>query len=311
MAVCPKPKTSQNTSQWMDQPFNSKIMSASRIISHQNLIKPVQIGNSECLFTVSELIDFGAADNFIYSAVLNFPTQPLSTSKPWMIGPIRGVSVTFCNHSPQNQHSPSGTNPPPRHCHIKLSHSGVFPGCPFKSLRSSSVNEKSSTGPCTASTVKSSEARSSMEILSGNQDLKKFFFFFRKTKARGLFPHPLYDYAFELFASSQLYLSPLIHKKKKKTLAMDDYITEARNQGYIHPSNSHAFVRVLLLGKERMGTQALYYHGLNQTKVKFWNSNSLSKMRNIRFVWPQYHSSGMPSTRNGFLCTRARSPQVI
>lgn len=82
--VHPKPKSSQNTTERVDQASHSNMASAPQIITNQNFSIPVQIGHSEGLSPDSRV-----AGNFIKSALIS-RSNPAShsaipcMSKPWV-----------------------------------------------------------------------------------------------------------------------------------------------------------------------------------------------------------------------------------
>ncbi len=116
--------------------------------------------------------------------------------------------------------------------------------------------------------------------------------FFSKTKATQLPPHQTWDCAIDLLPNAMPPKSKVYPLSRNETQAMEEYMEEAMNSGFIHPSTSPAAVGFLFVEKNDGGLcPCIDYRGLNNMTVKFRNPFHWFLQQ-----WNNYVRLGSPGT---------------
>ncbi|KAL0167369.1 hypothetical protein M9458_039213, partial [Cirrhinus mrigala] len=120
--------------------------------------------------------------------------------------------------------------------------------------------------PCYATTVESPITHKTVTIPSCYNDLLEVF---SKTEAAQLPPHRPWDCAIDLLPNAMPPKSKVYPLSQKETQAMDEYINEALDCGFIQPSTSPAAAGFSFVEKDGGLRPCIDYRGLNNVTVKF------------------------------------------
>lgn len=91
-----------------------------------------------------------------------------------------------------------------------------------------------------------------------------------KNKATGLPPHRPYDYAIDLLLGTMSAQGRIYPLSRTKHTAMEEYVQEALQQGYIEPSTSPASAGFFFMDKKGGGLRTCTdYRNLNKITVKY------------------------------------------
>ncbi|KAL0160767.1 hypothetical protein M9458_044492 [Cirrhinus mrigala] len=113
--------------------------------------------------------------------------------------------------------------------------------------------------PCFTTSIESPDNPKPINLPPCYQDLSEVF---SKTKATQLPPHRPWDCSIDLLPNAM--------PPKSKSQAMEDYITEALDSGFIRPSTSPAAAGFFFVEKKDGGLRpCIDYRGLNNVTVKF------------------------------------------
>ncbi len=121
--------------------------------------------------------------------------------------------------------------------------------------------------PCLTTSIESPETNKTVNIPSCYNDLSEVF---RKTKAPHLPPHRPWDCAIDLLPNAMPPKSKVYPLSRTENQAMEEYIDEALNSGFIRPSTSPAAAGFFFVEKKDSGLRpCIDYRGLNNVTVKF------------------------------------------
>lgn len=121
--------------------------------------------------------------------------------------------------------------------------------------------------PCFTTSVESPDTKQTTKIPTCYNDLVEVF---SKTKATQLPPHRQRDCAIDLLPNAMPPKSKVYPLSRNETQAMEDYIEEALNSGFIRPSTSPAAAGFFFVEKKDGGLRpCIDYRGLNNVTVKF------------------------------------------
>lgn len=121
--------------------------------------------------------------------------------------------------------------------------------------------------PCLTISIESPETQVKVSIPSQYQDLSEVF---SKTKATQLPPHRPWDCAIDLLPNAMPPKSRVYPLSRIEDQAMEEYIEEALDSGFIRPSTSPAAVGFFFVSKKDGGLRpCIDYRGLNNVTVKF------------------------------------------
>ncbi len=121
--------------------------------------------------------------------------------------------------------------------------------------------------PCFTTSIESPETHKTINIPSCYNDLSEVF---SKTKATRLPPHRPGDCAIELLPNAMPPKSKVYHLSRTENQAMEEYIEEAMNSGFIRASTSAAGAGFFFVEKKDGGLRpCIDYRGLNNVTVKF------------------------------------------
>ncbi|CAM4735482.1 unnamed protein product [Leuciscus chuanchicus] len=121
--------------------------------------------------------------------------------------------------------------------------------------------------PCFTTSIESPDTKQTTKIPTCYNDLVEVF---SKTKATQLPPHRQWDCAIDLLPNAMPPKSKVYPLSRNETQAMEDYIEEALNSGFIRPSTSPAAAGFFFVEKKDGGLRpCIDYRGLNNVTVKF------------------------------------------
>ncbi len=121
--------------------------------------------------------------------------------------------------------------------------------------------------PCFSTSIESPETHKTINIPSCYNDLSEVF---SKTKATRLPPHRPGDCAIELLPNAMPPKTKVYHLSRTENQAMEEYIEEAMNSGFIRASTSPAGAGFFFVEKKDGGLRpCIDYRGLNNVTVKF------------------------------------------
>ncbi|KAI2645745.1 Transposon Tf2-9 polyprotein [Labeo rohita] len=121
--------------------------------------------------------------------------------------------------------------------------------------------------PCLTTSIESPNTSKSVHIPPCYHDLSEVF---SKTKATLLPPHRPWDCAIDLLPNAMPPKSKVYPLSQNESQAMDEYITEALNSGFIRLSTSPAAAGFFFVEKKDGGLRpCIDYRGLNNVTVKF------------------------------------------
>ncbi|KAL0154822.1 hypothetical protein M9458_049085 [Cirrhinus mrigala] len=121
--------------------------------------------------------------------------------------------------------------------------------------------------PCLTTSIESPDTQVKITIPSHYQDLSEVF---SKTKATQLPPHHPWDCAIELLPNAMPPKSKVYPLSRMEDQAMEDYIEEALESGFIRVSTPPAAAGFFFVSKKDGGLRpCIDYRGLNNVTVKF------------------------------------------
>ncbi|KAI2665737.1 Retrotransposon-like protein 1 [Labeo rohita] len=121
--------------------------------------------------------------------------------------------------------------------------------------------------PCLTTSIESPDTQVKITIPNHYQDLSEVF---SKTKATQLPPHRPWDCAIDLLPNAMPPKSKVYPLSRMEDQAMEDYIEEALESGFIRVSTSPAAAGFFFVSKKDGGLRpCIDYRGLNNVTVKF------------------------------------------
>ncbi|KAL0194378.1 hypothetical protein M9458_012674, partial [Cirrhinus mrigala] len=121
--------------------------------------------------------------------------------------------------------------------------------------------------PCLTTSIESPETQVKVTIPAHYLDLKEVF---SKAKATQLSPHRPWDCAIDLLQNAMPPKSKVYPLSRTEDQAIEEYINEALDSGYIRPSTSPAVAGFFFVSKKDGGLRpCIDYRGLNSITVKF------------------------------------------
>ncbi len=121
--------------------------------------------------------------------------------------------------------------------------------------------------PCLTTSIESPNTTQTTEIPSCYEEFSEVF---SKIKATQLPPHRPWDCAIDLLTNAMPPKSKVYPLSCNETQAMEEYIEEAMNSGFIRPSTSPAAAGFFFVEKKDGGLRpCIDYRGLNNVTVKF------------------------------------------
>ncbi|KAL0148225.1 hypothetical protein M9458_056457 [Cirrhinus mrigala] len=250
------------------------------VLQNKPLTLPVTVRTDTLSLDLTAMIDSGAALNLINKDIIkkyNIPTQPC-------IPPIqiKAINDTLIDHG--------------IHCQTKtlklqigLLHQEnitlyvvdspkyeVILGFPWLSIHDPAISwfrgELTHWSPfcmknCFSIQPQLPETQVKVTIPSHYQDLSEVF---SKTKATQLPPHRPWDCAIDLLPNAMPPKSRVYPLSRMEEQAMEEYIEEALDSGFIRPSTSPAAAGFFFVSKKDGGLRpCIDYRGLNNVTVKF------------------------------------------
>ncbi|KAL0152968.1 hypothetical protein M9458_051721 [Cirrhinus mrigala] len=258
------------------------------VLQNKSLTLPVTVRTDTLSLDLTAMIDSGAALNLINKDIIkkyNIPTQPC-------IPPIqiKAINDTLIDHG--------------IHCQTKtlklqigLLHQEnitlyvvdspkyeVILGFPWLSIHDPAISwfrgELTQWSPfcmkncfsiqpqlCLTTSIESPETQVKVTIPSHYKDLSEVF---SKTKATQLPPHRPWDCAIDLLPNAMPPKSRVYPLSRTEEQAMEEYIEEALDSGFIRPSTSPAAAGFFFVSKKDGGLRpCIDYRGLNNVTVKF------------------------------------------
>ncbi|XDV19520.1 hypothetical protein PO909_024978 [Leuciscus waleckii] len=121
--------------------------------------------------------------------------------------------------------------------------------------------------PCLTTSIESPDTLKTVNIPAYYYNLSEVF---SKTKAAQLPPNRPWDCAIDLLPNAMPPKSKVYPLSRTESQAMEEYIEEALNSGFIHPSTSPAAAGFFFVEKKDGGLRpCIDYRGLNNVTVKF------------------------------------------
>ncbi|KAL0170290.1 hypothetical protein M9458_034886, partial [Cirrhinus mrigala] len=258
------------------------------LLQYKSLTLPVTIRTDTLSLDLTAMIDSGAALNLINQDIVkkyNIPTQPC-------IPPIqiKAINDTLIDHGIHHQTKTITLQ-------IGLLHQEsitlyvvdspkyeVILGFPWLSIHDPDISWfqgelthwsrfcmenclLAQPQPCLTTSIESPDTQVKITIPSHYQDLSEVF---SKTKATQLPPHRPWDCAIELLPNAMPPKSKVYPLSRMEDQAMEDYIEEALESGFIRVSTSPAAAGFFFVSKKDGGLRpCIDYRGLNNVTVKF------------------------------------------
>ncbi|KAL0163510.1 hypothetical protein M9458_039263 [Cirrhinus mrigala] len=258
------------------------------LLQYKSLTLPVTIRTDTLSLDLTAMIDSGAALNPINQAIVkkyNIPTQPC-------IPPIqiKAINDTLIDHGIHHQTKTVTLQ-------IGLLHQEsitlyvvdspkykVILGFPWLSIHDPDISWfqgelthwsrfcmenclLAQPQPCLTTSIESPDTQVKITIPSHYQDLSEVF---SKTKATQLPPHRPWDCAIELLPNAMPPKSKVYPLSRMEDQAMEDYIEEALESGFIRVSTSPAAAGFFFVSKkDGVLRPCIDYRGLNNVTVKF------------------------------------------
>ncbi len=259
------------------------------LLPTKSLTFPVRLSTESTFIDLTALIDSGAALNLIHKDIIskfNIPTQPCVPSIK-----ISAVNNTLIGDGINHQTQPLQLHiglfhqeaisfyviDSPRHeiilgypwlsvhdpvfswHHGELTHWSRF--CQTHCMHSAIIK------PCLTTSIESPNTTQTTEIPSCYEEFSEVF---SKIKATQLPPHRPWDCAIDLLTNAMPPKSKVYPLSRNETQAMEEYIEEAMNSGFIRPSTSPAAAGFFFVEKKDGGLRpCIDYRGLNNVTVKF------------------------------------------
>ncbi|KAL0173222.1 hypothetical protein M9458_033533, partial [Cirrhinus mrigala] len=258
------------------------------ILPYKSLTVPVTIRTDTLSLDLTAMIDSGAALNLINKDIVkkyNIPTQPC-------IPPIqiKAINDTLIDHGIHHQTKTVRLQ-------IGLLHQEsitlyvvdspkyeVILGFPWLSIHDPDISWFQGElthwsqfcmencllvqpQPCLTTSIESPDTKVKITIPSHYQDLSEVF---SKTKATQLPPHRPWDCAIELLPNAMPPKSKVYPLSRMEDQAMEDYIEEALESGFIRVSTSPAAAGCFFVSKKDGGLRpCIDYRELNNVTVRF------------------------------------------
>ncbi len=252
------------------------------LLPTKSLTFPVRLSTESTFIDLTVLIDSGAALNLIHKDIIskfNLPTQPCVPSIK-----ISAVNNTLIGDGINHQTQPLQLHiglfhqeaislyviDSPRHeiilgypwlsvhdpvfswHHGELTHWSRF--CQTHCMHSAIIK------PCLTTSIESPNTTQTTEIPSCYEEFSEVF---SKIKATQLPPHRPWDCAIDLLTNAMPPKSKVYPLSRNETQAMEEYIEEAMNSGFIRPSTSPAAAGFFFVEKKDGGLRlCIDYRGL-------------------------------------------------
>ncbi|KAL0179864.1 hypothetical protein M9458_025306 [Cirrhinus mrigala] len=158
--------------------------------------------------------------------------------------------------------------------------------------------------PCLTTSIESPDTQVKITIPSHYQDLSEVF---SKTKATQLPPHPPWDCAIELLPNAMPPKSKVYPLSRMEDQAMEDYIEEALESGFIRVSTSPAAAGFFFVSKKDGGLRpCIDYRGLNNVTVKIkewdeWKTAFLTTRGHYEYQVMPYGLANAPAVFQSFI----------
>ncbi len=257
------------------------------LLNNESFLLPVTVNTEDISLELTAMIDSGAALNLISKSIVkeyNLPTQPCIP--PIQIKAIDNTLIgEGITHQTQTLTMTVGlfhqesislyVVNSPKH-EIILGHPWLSVHDPNISWHHGELRQWSMfcinhcftirPQPCFSTSIESPETHKTINIPSCYNDLSEVF---SKTKATRLPPHRPGDCAIELLPNAMPPKSKVYHLSRTENQAMEEYIEEAMNSGFIRASTSPAGAGFFFVEKDGGLRPCIDYRGLNNVTVKF------------------------------------------
>ncbi len=257
------------------------------LLNNKSFLLPVTVNTEDISLELTAMIDSGAALNLISKSIVkeyNLPTQPCIP--PIQIKAIDNTLIgEGITHQTQTLTMTVGlfhqesislyVVNSPKH-EIILGHPWLSVHDPNISWHHGELRQWSMfcinhcfairPQPCFSTSIESPETHKTINIPSCYNDLSEVF---SKTKATRLPPHRPGDCAIELLPNAMPPKSKVYHLSRTENQAMEEYIEEAMNSGFIRASTSPAGAGFFFVEKDGGLRPCIDYRGLNNVTVKF------------------------------------------
>ncbi|KAL0161331.1 hypothetical protein M9458_045056, partial [Cirrhinus mrigala] len=260
------------------------------ILQYKSLTLPVTIRTDTLSLDLTAMIDSGAALNIINKDIVekfNIPTQPC-------IPPIRikAINDTLIDHGIHHQTKTVKLQVGLLHQEnitlyvVDSPKYEIILGFPWLSIHDPAIswNQGELTHwshfclrnclpaqpqPCLTTSIESPDTKVKISIPEQYQDLSEVF---SKTKATLLPPHRPWDCAIDLLPNAMPPKSKVYPLSRMEDQAMEEYIEEALESGFIRASTSPAAAGFFFVAKKDGGLRpCIDYRGLNNVTINAYN----------------------------------------
>lgn len=255
-------------------------------LSSKPFLVPVTVRFGERCFSFSALLDSGAAGNFVTPTVAEALQLPLNTLSPPVSiqaldgGPVGNGTISQITSMVQltvysvHHESINFLVLPSMQHPVVLGLPWLQTHDPVVSWKGGNIHSWSPfcqnhclKYPCASTSIESPDSAVIPEIPNQYMDLDAVF---SKTRATHLPPHRPWDCAINLLPGTSPPRSRVYPLSPTETQAMEEYVQEALQQGFIRPSTSPAASGFFFVEKKDGGLRpCIDYRGLNAITVKY------------------------------------------
>lgn len=257
------------------------------LLSNKSFLLPITINTEHISLELTAMIDSGAALNLISKNIIekyNLPTQPCTPPIK-----IKGIDDALIGEGISQQTQTLTLNVGLFHQEsitlyvVNSSRHEVILGHPWLSIHDPNISWHHGEliqwsmfcinhcfnlrlQPCLTTSIESPETIKAVNIPFCYNDLYEIF---SKTKATHLPHHRPWDCAIDLLPNAMPPKSKVYPPSRTENQAMEEYIDEALNSGFIRPSTSPAAAGFFFGEKDGGLRPCIDYRGLNNVTVRF------------------------------------------